>query len=165
MYRQLVFVLSCSSGHEGASMWSYSSISEDKLDLLLQNHICFQFPLLPSCLWHVATEEKEMLSWTHPVWRLGAWFIQALMSRSYSKPLVLFSDFVLWFTASVKISCNSVRQTVLAVCFTSLLKVITPTGCGNLWQASASTSKRGLEISETFADKVTGARFRTHSSR
>lgn len=104
---QPVFVLSRSSGHEGASMWSYSGITEDKLDLFLQNPICSPFPLLPSHPGHVAMEEKELLPWTRPTWRLGAWFIQALMSRSYSRPLVLFSDFALWFTASVEVSCNS----------------------------------------------------------
>lgn len=46
---------------------SYSSITEDKLDLFLQNPICFPFPLLPSHPGHMAAEEKELLSGTCPV--------------------------------------------------------------------------------------------------
>lgn len=63
----------------------------------------------------------------------------------------VFQTLVLWFTASVKTSCNSVRKAD-SPSFTPLLKI--PTGCGNLWQTSASASKRGLEIPDTFANSL-----------
>lgn len=59
--------LSHAFGHEGSSILSYSSITGNKLDLFLQNPICFPFPLLPSHPGHVAVEEKELLSQTCPV--------------------------------------------------------------------------------------------------
>lgn len=39
----------------------YSSTTEDKLDLFLQNPICFPFPLLPSHPGHVAVQDTSSL--------------------------------------------------------------------------------------------------------
>lgn len=71
--------LSHSSGREGSSILSYSSITEDKLDLFLQNPICFPFPLLPSHPDHVAVEEKRAAFMDMS--NLKASFIQALKSK------------------------------------------------------------------------------------
>lgn len=46
--RQAASHLSHAFGHEESSILSYSSITEGKLGLFLQNPICFPFPLLPS---------------------------------------------------------------------------------------------------------------------